>query len=355
MIAADSAAGFAAAQAGWMRRGARFGHRLQTMCPYAGAFAPRLPQFFIEALTEPGEIVLDPFCGRGTTPLQACASGRPAIGADRSPLAWLLTSAKLSAPSSRALLRRIEDLEADMFYADADEQPAKARRLFHNHTLSQLAYLRGMLDREDACDRFLLAALCGMAAPDSPPRDRLCAAGAEPPRADVFAALRRRLDRLGAAKPLAAPGEAFQEDARRLADLPSAALRRKRVRLALGAPPVFRAPALGACDWLRFWLIGEDAGEWAERLAAPRELDEYLDWLLDVARQAYRILEPGGHLVFVLRDLPPRRGGKPENLAERFWRFARRRAGRYEFRAILDDSEAPNGPMRRALALAKPA
>src|SRR5512138_688234 len=37
---------------------------------YRACFKPQLPRFFIERLTDPGEVVLDPFMGRGTTPLE---------------------------------------------------------------------------------------------------------------------------------------------------------------------------------------------------------------------------------------------------------------------------------------------
>ena len=34
---------------------------------YRACFKPQLPRFFIERLTQPGDIVYDPFMGRGTT------------------------------------------------------------------------------------------------------------------------------------------------------------------------------------------------------------------------------------------------------------------------------------------------
>ena len=42
-----------------------------------------------------GDVVLDPFSGRGTTPLQACAEGRIGVGNDLNPFAHLLTAAKV--------------------------------------------------------------------------------------------------------------------------------------------------------------------------------------------------------------------------------------------------------------------
>ncbi len=39
----------------------------------------------MEAFTEPGDVVLDPFCGSGTVPMAAMALGRRAIACEISP------------------------------------------------------------------------------------------------------------------------------------------------------------------------------------------------------------------------------------------------------------------------------
>ena len=38
---------------------------------YRACFKPQLPRFFIQRLTDPGEVVYDPFMGRGTTLVEA--------------------------------------------------------------------------------------------------------------------------------------------------------------------------------------------------------------------------------------------------------------------------------------------
>jgi tRNA G10 N-methylase Trm11 len=42
---------------------------------YRACFKPQLPRFFIERLTQPGEVVYDPFMGRGTTIAAPCPCG----------------------------------------------------------------------------------------------------------------------------------------------------------------------------------------------------------------------------------------------------------------------------------------
>src|ERR1044071_2009525 len=47
---------------------------------YRACCKPQLPRFFIERLTDPGEIVYDPFMGRGTTVIEAALLGRIPCG-----------------------------------------------------------------------------------------------------------------------------------------------------------------------------------------------------------------------------------------------------------------------------------
>jgi DNA modification methylase len=49
---------------------------------HSAAFPYALPEWFIKLFTNPGEVVLDPFVGSGTTIEAACALERTAIGID---------------------------------------------------------------------------------------------------------------------------------------------------------------------------------------------------------------------------------------------------------------------------------
>ena len=66
---------------------------------YRACFKPQLPRFFIERLTDPGDVVFDPFMGRGTTLLEAVLLGRDVIGNDVNPLSRVLVEARLDPPA----------------------------------------------------------------------------------------------------------------------------------------------------------------------------------------------------------------------------------------------------------------
>lgn len=63
---------------------------------YSGKFIPQIASRAIELLTEPGELVLDPYCGSGTTVLEALRLRRRAVGTDINPLALLIARAKVT-------------------------------------------------------------------------------------------------------------------------------------------------------------------------------------------------------------------------------------------------------------------
>ena len=65
---------------------------------YRACFKPQLPEFFISRLTVSGEGVLDPFMGRGTTPVQTALMGRRPIGNDINPLSLLFTRPRMAPP-----------------------------------------------------------------------------------------------------------------------------------------------------------------------------------------------------------------------------------------------------------------
>lgn len=114
-------------------------HRLHA---YKGKFIPQLVQYFIdrhidefktEACFAPGDILLDPFCGSGTTLVQANELGMHAIGIDVSMFNAMISNLKLSSISmtdlatattniSDALLRneigqRAREFEAELINA----------------------------------------------------------------------------------------------------------------------------------------------------------------------------------------------------------------------------------------------
>ena len=61
---------------------------------YSGKFIPQIAGQAIDLISAPGELVLDPYTGSGTSLLEAALSGRHSIGIDLNPLACVIAKVK---------------------------------------------------------------------------------------------------------------------------------------------------------------------------------------------------------------------------------------------------------------------
>src|SRR5438445_820978 len=87
---------------------------LNGICPYFTMFPLGFPLRILRQRAAPGEWVLDPFCGRGTTNYAARLLGLPSLGIDSSPVAAALAAAKLANTTpeeiAAAALRVLEEV-----------------------------------------------------------------------------------------------------------------------------------------------------------------------------------------------------------------------------------------------------
>jgi SAM-dependent methyltransferase len=78
----------------WEFRNADTQYLTHNIHRYSGKFIPQIARRVIEMTTAPGDLIVDPYCGSGTTILEAILLGRRAIGIDLSPLAVEISKAK---------------------------------------------------------------------------------------------------------------------------------------------------------------------------------------------------------------------------------------------------------------------
>jgi len=82
-------------------------HRLH---PYLGKFIPQLVEIFLRKYFVPGQTVLDPFCGSGTTLVQANELGINAVGCDVSAFNILLCRVKTARYDLARARREVLDI-----------------------------------------------------------------------------------------------------------------------------------------------------------------------------------------------------------------------------------------------------
>jgi hypothetical protein len=263
-----------------MSRAYRKENALNAICPYFTAFPLEYPMGILAKHAQTRLVVLDPFCGRGTTLFAARSFGLASWGIDASPVAVAIAKAKLADFKAQAvidlaerILRNVEPRlvpESDFF-----------RIAYHAQTLRDICALRqGLLQLGEETDAtvILRAAILGCLHGPLPKnlknagyfsnqmlrtfapkpdyavrfwRDRMLM----PPKIDVLTVLRRKLERMAntALAPSCPVSNVLFSDAR----LPDAfSFMTQAPDLVITSPPYYGMRTYVQDQWLRHWFLG---------------------------------------------------------------------------------------------------
>jgi len=126
-----------------------------TFHSYPARFIPQIPLTFIKLFTKERETVLDPFCGCGTTLVEAFLNNRNSIGNDFNPLAALITKVKttlIKKEKFRYLNRKLGAMKRylDLDYRRIDKRidnlpNRKISKIFNRVVISKLETIRETL------------------------------------------------------------------------------------------------------------------------------------------------------------------------------------------------------------------
>ena len=294
---------------------------------YRGCFKPQLPGYFIDRLSKPGDIIYDPFSGRGTTAVEAALMGRNVIANDVNPLSAMLTQPRLEVPLIASIdvrLRAIKlsdkrknDIDLSMFY-----HPDTEREL-----LNLRAYLAGRRDSgtEDDADRWIRMVATNRLTGHSPgffsaytlPPNQAVSAesqvrinektGRNPEYRDVRALILRKSMQLqsdinaaarwrlqhAAAKALFLQGPAAQ----------TADIAGDSVQLTVTSPPFLNVVQYAKDNWLRCWFNNLDAEEISAGITMATSVNEWSDVMQEVLCEIHRITRPKGWVAFEVGEV----------------------------------------------------
>ena len=300
---------------------------------YRACYKPQLPRFFIERLTQPGDVVYDPFMGRGTTPIEAALLGRVPFGNDINPLSLTLTRPRLRPPTISQLEARVREINL----SDHDEFPEALLAFYHPETLRQICALKKHFlaartsGRQSSQNRLLDDWLCMVAL------NRLTGHSPGffsvytlPPNQAVSVAAQRKINekrnqtpsqRDGATLVLKKSRQLLRDvtpqiretltnvaNLARLTNSPADATRdlpANSVSLVVTSPPFLNVVQYADDNWLRCWFLGVDPGSVC--LTVPGKIDAWRNAMTDVFHELYRLVKPGGHVAFEVGEV---HGGK---------------------------------------------
>jgi hypothetical protein len=296
---------------------------------YRACFKPQLPRFFIDRFTAPGEVVYDPFMGRGTTVIEAALAGRTPAGCDINPLSAMLAQPRLSPPTAEDVARRLATIDLSL----ALSYPKELEVFYHPDTLREICALREYLlvrDRNgsiDSVDRWIRMVAVNRLTGHSPgffsvytlPPNQATSVEAQtkinarrkqvPPPRDVRTLI------IAKTRSLLSDCDArtratLLRSANRAALLTRPArstpqIKSGSVSLVVTSPPFLDVVDYAGDNWLRGWFCGIDTA--AVDISMHRKVTEWQAAMTSVFHELARVLRPGGHVAFEVGEV---RGGK---------------------------------------------
>ena len=340
----------------WHRSPRRWGHSLHSLCSYFAMFPPQIPYIFIRWLTERNDLVYDPFCGRGTTLLEACRTGRTGFGSDANPLAVTLSNAKTNPPTRELLTTRLNNLKDSIYEVDTSNIHDDISMLFSTQTLNQLCWLKDNLT-DTHVDNFIKATLLGIMhdkyTPGRPPRglsismpntfsmspnyvrNYIKKHALEAPINDVFETIERKLSRIDLPTEFNQinQGSAWLQDSRNTKPIPTLD---GKVKLIFTSPPYLRVIKYGQYNWIRLWLLNESPQQVDQNLVSTQSLSKYLNFISESLEAFALRLHEDGYLCLMVGDVKKPGSNEHINLIEHIWTEVASQLGWYKVAVIVD-------------------
>ena len=288
---------------------------------YRACFKPQLPAFFIERLSVCGDVVYDPFMGRGTTPVEAALRGRIPFGNDVNPLSRAFVEPRINPPS----LCMIEDRIRSIPWSEFDEiECEELLAFYHPKTLANIEGLKAWLlwrreeDKFDCVDSWIAMVALNRLTGHSPgffsvytlpPNQAISVAGQEkinqkkkqvPPFRDVpYLILEKTKKLLSNCVPQASRSLFLTEESNKTREIPD-----NSVALTVTSPPFLDIVNYEADNWLRCWFLGINCE--AVKISHHRKIEDWRAFVRATFVELSRITRSSGYVAFEVGEV--RRG-----------------------------------------------
>lgn len=314
----------------------RWEQTLNTICPYYTMFPLEFPLRQLRDARR-NDVVLDPFCGRGTTLFAARALGLRAVGLDSNPVAAAIALAKLVAPTPGNVVRAAAEILLSRQKPEDVPVGEFWERCFNPAVLARLCVLREALI--ESCESpariglraLLMGSLHGPKNKGEPSyfsnqMPRTFAAKPnyavrfwrkrrmKPEPVDVLALVKRKAEYYFRQVLPSVEGVVLCADARDFA-LP----RRLRASWIVTSPPYYGMRMYVPDQWLRYWFVGGPAAvQYAdENQMAHTSPEEFAEQLSQVWEAAAACSHPGARMVVRFGGIHDRGEADPREILRR--------------------------------------
>ena len=279
---------------------------MHSISSYVGRIKPSFAHFLIDIFSEPEDLILDPFCGVGTVPLEADLMGRKSIGNDLNPYAYLISLSKFDRKGLTNELEYIKTLNKMSPSYDLTNVPEWVRVFYDNKTLEEILYFRDCLIRDKRY--FLLGCLLGIVHGHRPSHLSMRTGYIIPyiPNPRPIAEYREVLPRL-VAKAKRMYSDNFTDSVRGKIIIGNANkldIKSNSIDLVVSSPPYYHTLDYVHSNRLRLWFSGvsfEEQTVLSESLFQQRK--SYLDSMLSVGQELKRVMKKNALCIFVLGDV----------------------------------------------------
>ena len=286
---------------------------------YRACYKPQLPRFFIDIFTKEGDVIYDPFAGRGTTLVEAALMGRNIVCNDVNPLSAILTKPRLKIPSIDEISNRLDEIAFEPLEADID-----LSMFFDKKTEYEVVSLKNKLVNSDVDNWIRMVStnrLTGHSA-------GFFSGYTLPPNQATSQKSQKSInDRLGIVPPYKNTKEIILKKSKSLLRNINSKLRRdlrkisssavfssldsrrtshisdNSINLTVTSPPFLNIVRYADDNWLRCWFNNIDVSEVESKISLCRTVESWSELMSSVFDELYRVTVPGGWVAFEVGEV----------------------------------------------------
>ncbi len=302
---------------------------------YLAMYHPNISDFLIKKYSKEGDLIFDPFSGRGTTLFSARKLKRKGIASDLNPYSYVISKAKADKINKEACLNYLKKWEKAFLREKTVYQTkisakefADLRIYYADETLAMLVFMREKIGKKwktlDPNANFLLALLTGIM--HGPARQDqttiylsismpnwvsmapnyvkkyVAKKGLNKPILNLFSQLKARFENYWKYNlNHLSTGDVFLHNA----EQSFTQLQDKSIDLIITSPPYLNIINYTGNNWIKLWLLGFDRKTLKKKIKLTDHLkeQEYKLFIIKILNNLHPKIKPNGKICLVVGDV----------------------------------------------------